>query len=48
MNKLFIKTFAKKIIQILIYGQEYKAPEYAYIPVNQTPKKNIYDNKFQR
>jgi hypothetical protein len=48
MNKLFVKAFAKKIIEFLIYGQGYKTPEYAYVRVTQTPKKNIYDDKFQK
>jgi len=47
MNKLLIKTFAKKIIEFLIYGPGYKAPEYAYVRINKTDNKNIYHDKFQ-
>lgn len=47
MNKLPIKTFAKKVMEFLIYGPGYKAPEYAYVRVTKTDNKNIYDDKFQ-
>lgn len=49
MNKLLVKAFAKKIIGFILYGQDYKAPEYAYVRITQTPEKNIYydnDDKF--
>lgn len=48
MNKLIIKTFAKKVIEFLIYGPGYKAPEYAYVRVTKTSNKDIYNDKFQR
>lgn len=48
MNKLLIKTFAKKVSEFLKYGLGYKAREYAYVRVHQTDNKNIYDDKFQR
>ncbi|MFT8349664.1 hypothetical protein [Clostridium saccharoperbutylacetonicum] len=48
MNKLLIKTYAKKIFELLIFGREYRTPEYAYVRVNQNPKRNMYDDRFQR
>ena len=48
MNKLFVKAFAKKVVDLLILGPGYKAPEYAYVRVHQSDNKNIYDDKFQR
>lgn len=48
MNKLQIKTFAKKVMEFLIYGPGYKAPEYAYVRVTKTDNNNIYNDKFQR
>lgn len=48
MNKLLIKTFAKKVIEFLIYGPGYKAPEYAYVRIKESSNKNIYNYKFQR
>jgi len=45
MNKLFIKTLAKKVIEFLIYGPGYKAPEYAYVRVTPKPtNKDIYED----
>ncbi|EHJ00697.1 hypothetical protein CDLVIII_4168 [Clostridium sp. DL-VIII] len=48
MNKLLIKTIAKKVMEFILYGSGYKAPEYAYIRVSRTPNKNIFDNTGQR
>jgi hypothetical protein len=48
MNKLLIKTFAKKVIEFLIYGPGYKAPEYAYVPITKTSDQNIYDDELRR
>jgi len=48
MNKLQIKTFAKKVMEFLIYGPGYKAPEYAYVRITKIDNNNIYDDKFQR
>jgi len=47
MNNLIIKAFAKKVIEFLLYGPGYKAPEYAYVPVTKTSDKNIYDDRFK-
>lgn len=44
MNKLLIKTLAQKIIKLL----GYKTPEYAYVRVTETSKKNMYNDEFQR
>ena len=48
MKKLLIKAFAERIINFLIYGPGYKAPEYAYVRITQPSNKNIYNDKFQR
>ncbi|WP_297424737.1 hypothetical protein [Clostridium sp.] len=48
MKKLYNKALIKKIIEFLLYGPGYKAPEYAYIRVNKTSNKNIYTDTFQR
>lgn len=48
MNKLLIKTFAKKVMEFLIFGPGYKAPEYAYVRVTKPSNKNIYDDRFER
>ena len=48
MNKLFIKTLAKKVIEFIVYGPGYKAPEYAYVRINKTPNKNICDDRLLR
>lgn len=48
MNKLLTKAFAKKIIELLLYGPGYKAPEYAYVRIAKTPEKNTYNNRFER
>lgn len=45
MNKLLIKTFAKKVV-VLILGPGYKAPEYAYVRVTQPSKKKIYNDGY--
>lgn len=46
MNKLFIKAFAKKVVDLLVFGPGYKAPEYAYVRVTQTSKKIIYNDGY--
>lgn len=46
MNTLFVKAFAKKVADLLIFGPEYKAPEYAYVRVTQTSKKTIYNDGY--
>lgn len=44
MKKLFIKNIAKKIMEFLIYGPGYKAPEYAYVRLTKPSDKNRYDD----
>lgn len=46
MNKLLIKTFAKKVAEFLILGPGYRAPEYAYVRITQTSKKKIYNDGY--
>ncbi|WP_180277968.1 MULTISPECIES: hypothetical protein [unclassified Clostridium] len=48
MKKLFNKTLIKKIIEFLLYGPGYKAPEYAYVRANKTSNKNISTDTIQR
>lgn len=49
MNKLLIKSFAKKVIEFLIYGPGYKAPEYAYVRITPNSyKKEIYEDTLRR
>lgn len=48
MNKLLIKTITKKVMEFILYGSGYKAPEYAYIRVSRTHNKNIFGNTVQR
>lgn len=49
MNKLLIKAFAKKVIEFLIYGPGYKAPEYAYVRITPNPSnQEIYEDTLRR
>lgn len=48
MNKLIIKDIVKKVMEFLIYGPGYKAPEYAYVRLTQPSDKDPYKNTYQR
>lgn len=49
MTRLIIKTFAKKVMEFLIYGPGYKAPEYAYVRITPNPyNKELYDDTLRR
>lgn len=48
MNKLLINIITKKIMEFIIYGPGYKAPEYAYVRLTQPSDKNKYNDTFQR
>lgn len=49
MNKLINKAFFKKVLEFLIYGPDYKAPEYAYVRIIPNPSdKKIYDDTLRR
>lgn len=49
MKKILSKAFAKKIIEFLVYGPGYKAPEYAYVRVTPpSSNKDIYEDNLRR
>lgn len=49
MNKLIVNTFAKKIIEFLIYGPGYRSPEYVYVRITPNPStKRTYEDRLRR